>query len=278
MRVSLVMATVGRDRVIGEFLRSLGEQGNPDLELVVVDQNCDDRVTRVLKDYVGNHRIVHVRAALGLCRARNVGLRLVSGDIVAFPDDDCLYPPNLLHKVSSFFDQQAEYAGLLVRATTPDGRDLVRMSRRSGPATSRNVWLRAVSIGLFFRRTVIENVGGFDESLGVGSGTPWGAGEDLDYPLRALAAGFRLYFDASMVVWHPHTLERGYNAAAERAFSYGAGFGRVWRKHRFSRWRVAYYLLRPIGGALLGLVRGDIGRFRYYLGSCRGRWWGWRHD
>jgi len=166
--------------VIGEFLRSLSAQGKPDLELVVVDQNSDDRVARVLRDYQGDCRIVHVRAAPGLCRARNVGLGLVTGDIVAFPDDDCFYPPNLLSRVLSFFHQHAEYAGLLVRATTPSGHDLVRMSRRSGPATLRNIWVRAVSIGLFFRRALIENVGGFDESLGVGSGTPWGAGEALD--------------------------------------------------------------------------------------------------
>jgi len=275
MRLSLVMATKGRDRVIGEFLRSLDTQGDHEVELIVVDQNLDDRVSRVLKDYRGRAQIVHMGSIPGLSRARNVGLRAVSGDIVAFPDDDCVYPPNLLNRVVSFFLQSAEYGGLLVRGASPAGSDMARMARDSGPVTPRNVWLRAVSYGLFFRRAVVEKVGGFDESLGVGSGTDWGAGEDLDYPLRALAVGCRLYFDPSLIVWHPDPLEQGFRPATERAFRYGAGFGRVWRKHRFPWWQVCYYLLRPIGGGLLGLTTGDVARLGYYWASFRGRLRGW---
>ncbi|SRR6266566_565759 len=278
MKFSLVMATKGRDRVIGEFLCSLDTQGDHEVDLVVVDQNLDDRVSDVLRDYNGRARIVHMRSAPGLSRARNVGLRVVSGDIVAFPDDDCVYPPSLLNRVGSFFQQHAEYEGLLVRGAGRAGRDVVRMARGPGPVTPRNVWMRAVSYGLFFRRAVVEKVGGFDESLGVGSGTEWGAAEDLDYPLRALAADFRLYFDPSIVVWHPDPLQQGFLPATERAFRYGAGFGRVWRKHRFPWWLVSYYLVRPIGGALIGIMKGDLARARYYWRSFRGRWLGWRND
>ena len=40
---------------------------------------------------------------------------------------------------------------------------------------------------------VVEAVGAFDETLGPGAGTPWGSGEDTDYHLRILKAGFDLY-------------------------------------------------------------------------------------
>ena len=52
-----------------------------------------------------------------------------------------------------------------------------------------NVWNRAMSFTIFLRARVVERVGRFDERLGLGSGTPWHSGEEIDYLIRALAAG-----------------------------------------------------------------------------------------
>ena len=48
--------------------------------------------------------ITHIKIKeKGLSLARNIGLNYVKGDIIAFPDDDCEYPPNLLSKVHELF-------------------------------------------------------------------------------------------------------------------------------------------------------------------------------
>ena len=48
----------------------------------------------------GMLRLELVESARGLSRARNAGLRMIAGDIVSFPDDDCWYPPDLLQRVA----------------------------------------------------------------------------------------------------------------------------------------------------------------------------------
>jgi hypothetical protein len=84
-----------------------------------------------------------------------------------------------------------------------------------------------------------------------------------------------IYYLPSVVAVHPHPLRDGYGSAEGRAFRYGAGIGRVWRKHHFPPWLVAYYLLRPVGGAILGLLGGNWPRTRYHWNAFRGRLRGW---
>ncbi len=275
MKFSLVMATIGRDEQIGNFLRSLDTQQRNDVELIIVDQNQDDRVRRVLDRDGSGRTIRHVSSSRGLSHARNVGLAFVTGDIVAFPDDDCEYPPALLAQLETTFRSHPEYDGLLVRVASRESVEIGRLAKRAGFVTPNKVWNRANSSGLFFRRHLVSAVGGFDEQLGVGAGTPWGAAEDADYPLRAVRAGFRLYYDPGITVWHPDVLAHGYRRLIPRAESYGAGWGYAWRKHKAPWWVACYYLLRPLGGAVVAIGTANIDRARFHLAIARGRLRGW---
>ena len=115
MRFSLIMATRDRLEEIKRFLQSLAEQESFDIELIVVDQNPDDRLVELLNAYRRQFSIVHLKQlSTGASRARNQGLAHSSGDIVGFPDDDCAYPPCFLGKVSHFF-QHEKWDGLSVR-------------------------------------------------------------------------------------------------------------------------------------------------------------------
>ena len=90
----LVVATVGRTDELGRLLDSLAAQDYERLRVVVVDQNDDERLAPILAGRA--LQLEHVRSVRGLSRARNAGLRLIEGDVVAFPDDDCTYPHGLL--------------------------------------------------------------------------------------------------------------------------------------------------------------------------------------
>jgi hypothetical protein len=46
---------------------------------------------------------------------------MAKGDIVAFPDDDCWYPPTLLADVDQWFRENAEYSILAVGAVDENG-------------------------------------------------------------------------------------------------------------------------------------------------------------
>ncbi len=91
MRFSLIVATLGRSTEISALLESLLAQGRDDFEVIIVDQNADDRVAPVLAPYAPRLPIAHLRSAIrNANHARNLGLRAARGKIVTFPDDDCL--------------------------------------------------------------------------------------------------------------------------------------------------------------------------------------------
>jgi glycosyltransferase involved in cell wall biosynthesis len=76
---------------------------------VVVDQNSDDKLEKIVlenKDRISKIKYYKVDFK-GLSRARNFGMKKISEDVdvVAFPDDDCIYPENLLLKVKEKFEK-----------------------------------------------------------------------------------------------------------------------------------------------------------------------------
>ena len=106
---SLIVATLNRVTELDRFLVSLEEQSYRDFEVVVVDQNPDDRLVPMLALHP-RLAIRHLRSERGLARARNVGLRAARGDIIAVPDDDCWYSEDCLMRVSEWFERFPEYS------------------------------------------------------------------------------------------------------------------------------------------------------------------------
>ena len=270
------MATVGRTEEVKRFLEHLDRQTYRDFELIVVDQNPDDRLVSILEAYKKRFPILHLRSERGLSRARNVGLKHISGDIVAFPDDDCWYPPDLLERAARFFREHPDIDVLTGRSVDENGElSAGRSDASSGLVNFFNVWKRGRSISMFLKSAVITQVGDFDESLGVGAGTPWGAGEETDYLLRTLKNGFRIYYKANLTIYHPQPVKRYDEKAIARAYTYGAGIGRVLRKHRYPFWFVFYSFLRTSIGIVLAFAMGHFELARFRWASLKGRVRGW---
>ena len=72
--VSLVVATVNRVKELGRLFGSLEKQSNSSFEVVLVDQNHDDRLASLIANYASSFPIHHLRSAPGLSKSRNVGL------------------------------------------------------------------------------------------------------------------------------------------------------------------------------------------------------------
>ena len=264
----LVLATIGRVAELDRFLASLAAQTHRRFRVLLVDQNEDDRLDGVLAAYPG-FEIVHLRSEPGLSRARNRALGELGADLVAFPDDDCVYPLDLLERVVERFTAQ-ELEGLTGRSLE-DGRSSPSWKLDAVRLTETNLWNRAISYTIFLRRDLVERVGGFDEQLGLGSGTPWSSAEEIDYLVRALRLGARIEYDPELTVSHPvRALTR------VEGFRDGASLGYILRKHRYRAPEVLRRLVRPFGGMLASLARLDASRFRFHAATLHGRVFGWR--
>ncbi|MBL6456839.1 glycosyltransferase family 2 protein [Belnapia sp. T6] len=269
MSFSLVVATRGRDAELAEFFDSLLAQGRTDVEVIVVDQNADERLAPIIAAYAGRLSLLWRRSAIAnACHARNLGLALARAEIVGFPDDDCTYPPGLLDRVAAGFASDPALAVLTGPAASPEGGlGSGRWRAEPGPITAANVWTSVIEFNLFLRREVALAMGGFDERLG--PGTPYGSAEGNDLVLRAVRSGHAARYEPTQRVVHPD--KRLTPVAVERAALYGRGLGFVLRRHAVPASVWLPFLVRPLGGALLGLLRGRMLAARYYWATLRGR-------
>lgn len=276
MKFSLIMGTLGRRDEVGAFLASLQRQDHRDFELLIVDQNPDERLAPLVEEYRRHFRIRRYRSAPGLSRARNVGLRYATGDLIAFPDDDCWYPDGLLSYVHRQFAADEKLDGLTGHFVDGEGRSEGRWLTQTQQLNRFSVWRGAISFSIFLRRNLVDRIGGFDEDLGVGAGTPWGAGEETEFLLRGLKSGGRIVFDRDLLLHHPvKTADYG-PAAIERQRRYEAGFGRVIRRGDFPAWYFPYVCSRTMAGSLLALCRGRAAQSRFKWHSVMARMGGWR--
>jgi len=226
---SLIVSTLGeRDHDLRALLLSLVSQAAYIREVIVVDQHQDpEHLTALLADFQDRLPVRHARSERGLSRARNVGLSLASGSIIAFPDDDCLYPDGLLKWVEKWFEENMKYDILAVGSDDASGvRSGNRWPQNACDIQPINAFRTTFSPSLFLRGAVARSQQ-FDVRLGVGSGTRFGSGEETDYVLRIMRLGPRGRFDRTRHIVHPRRDMLSGGSSAPRAEAYGFGMGHL---------------------------------------------------
>ena len=264
----LVVATIGRVAELTRLLDSLSAQTHRALRVIVVDQNRDDRLAEALaRDDLD---VVRLTAPPGLARARNAALSELTRDVVAFPDDDCVYPQSLLERVAQRLARDPTLDGVSARVADQTGSSDAGWPAQSELLRKDNVWNLVASAGLFVRRPVVERVGRFDERLGLGSEAPWSSGEETDYVIRALESGCRIEYDPTLVVEHELAASdrAGLRARGRRE---GASVGYLLRKHEYPLSTLARMTIRPLGGIGVSLVARDAATARFHAETLRGR-------
>jgi glycosyltransferase involved in cell wall biosynthesis len=256
--ISLVLATVGRTDELDRVFDSLAAQTFSNFEVIVVDQNKDDRLLPYLDRarYLGV-AVRHIRQQQpNLAAARNAGIEAARGDWIGFPDDDCWYESNVLERVFNRFTQNDKPAGVVVRWVEQNEQPLV-----AGTLTwERSSAFRDIpvsSITLFCSRAVSRKIGGFDARLGVGQ---WfGAGEETDFVLRALQSGAVFVYEPSAQVHHAvASREPEATPQARRAIRLRArGTGALYAKNRLPAWVIVRGLMAPVLRPLLKLSFGQ---------------------
>ncbi|MBW6396609.1 glycosyltransferase family 2 protein [Roseomonas sp. HJA6] len=269
MRFTLVVATLGRDTDVGALLDSLLAQGRSDVEVIIVDQNDDDRLGPIEASYAPRMTLKRLRSSVRSANhARNLGLRHARGEIITFPDDDCLYPPGVLDQVDQAFRAAPALHVLTGPAASPEGGlGSGRWRLDSGPIDLSNVWTSVIEFNLFLRRQTALALGGFDESMGPGS--PFGSAEGNDLVCRAMAKGLAARYDADLRIIHPD--KRLSDVAVERAERYGRGLGFALRRNGAPLSVRGTFLVRPLGGVAASLLRGRLHDAGYYFMTFRGR-------
>jgi len=278
MSVALVITTRGRTYQLDKLFESLRDQEFKNFEIILVDQNDDDRLEEIHDRWRSTLRLrrLWTPSERGSSRGRNVGWAQTQCSFVLFPDDDCWYPPTFLsHAVTQICLTGADI--LTGRAADDSGRDINgRFEKVPQWVNAKNVWTTQIEWVIFFKRSTLEAVGGFDADIGIGAATPWQSCEGQDIVLRALVKGLSCYYDPSLYGHHAELdIYKPDEAMCQKGRMYGRGLGHVLRVHKYKTWSMLSWVLRPIVKACIFLLRGKLERFQYYRNVAIGRWEGW---
>ncbi len=162
------------------------------------------------------------------------------------------------------------------RAADQEGNSINgRFESEAQPIDRDNVWTTGIEWTIFFKRSVLIKVGGFDSYIGIGASTPWQSCEGQDIMLRALSEQLNGYYNPSIYGYHnPFDIEAE-SGIQGKGRKYGRGVGYVLRIHRYGVLSALKWIGRPVLGSLLFLVRGKIKHAQYYGNVAIGRFEGW---
>lgn len=228
--ITAIICTRNGGPKVAEAVRTVLSNDYPRFEVIVVDQSDDENTTEALQPFLENVRLHHLRMpARGLAAARNFGIRAAQSEYIAMTDDDCEVGENWLRFVIESFAVD-HGVGLVFGNVVPGRHDrrkgFIPAYERQEPFLARGMRekheVEGVAGCMGLRRSVWQALGGFDEMLGLGA--PFLAGEEGDFTIRALLAGYFVYETPAVHLVHHgfYTWDKGRSLVRRNWFGTGA--------------------------------------------------------
>ena len=118
--LSLVLCTYGRREDVNNFLKSISMQTRKPTEIIIIDQNENDILSDLISKWKHELNLIHKRVNFkGASRSRNYGASEARCSLIAFPDDDCLYPPSTIEKIAEIFETQKNVDSIITAKIEP---------------------------------------------------------------------------------------------------------------------------------------------------------------
>ena len=269
--VTVVVGTRNRPGHVRDCLARLLELEHASFDVVVVDNAPDSDETRdaFLDAVGGDDRFRYLRLDRpGVSRARNAGIAVARGPLVAFVDDDVRVDPFWLQGVVRAFARVPSavcVTGLVATRAIAGPEQRYFDSRVSWAANLESRVFHPTSddplhpwaagrygagANMAFRLAAVRALHGFDEDLG--PGTIAKGGEDIDLFVRALRAGGDLVYDPAALAWHIHRSDAG--DLEKQMYGYGVGLTAYLAKHASTPW-VALEMARRLVPGLRHVLR-----------------------
>lgn len=233
IKVSVIIPTYKRSESICRAVDSVLNQTLNDLQVIVVDDNGIDTesgkaTATVMQKYMLDSRVIylqHYKNKNGSA-ARNTGIKEAKGEYISFLDDDDIYLPNRLEKMCNALDLLDDNWGACYTGYVKNQKNGTH--QYSAEKIEGDIYLqtlmRSFYIGsgsnLFFRKSVIDDIGYFDESFK--------RNQDLEYLVRVLKKYKMKYIDEVLmeVFYDVNPSNIGFKQSKEREMNFRLKFGK----------------------------------------------------
>ncbi|CEN94062.1 MAG: glycosyltransferase family 2 protein [Paeniclostridium sordellii] len=220
--VSIIIPTYKRPTTLSRAINSCINQSYSNIEIIVVDDNNSGDEYRLetetlMKNYESNENIKYIKHKENKngSAARNTGIRASKGEYIAFLDDDDEFLSDKIEKQVRKMEELDKSWGACYTdyRKEKDGKVLeISNEKREGflkkEALMRNLYISGGS-NLLVRKSVIEEINGFDESFR--------RNQDLEFLVRILdkyklayvkGCSLIIHFDSRVTIVKPEDLER----------------------------------------------------------------------
>jgi len=210
MQISVVIPVYNASHTIIDCMKSVIDQKTKPLEIIVVDNGSTDGSWELLEEFRRRAKGVPIllsrEGKRGASAARNKGISLARGEIIAFTDADCIADVEWLQNIKNSF----KYDSLGAVAGNIFGYRPIKLVEKFQSLytlrglDSEKVFKRYTLIeggfptaNLAVREEVLRAVRGFDEDFLI-------YGEDHDLCARIYKKGFRIKYTPLAKVYHRH--------------------------------------------------------------------------
>lgn len=218
MKLSIIVSTYNRELYILDSLMSLKDQSSSydSYEVIIVDNNSTDTTPLLCMQFLQQKGELHAHyfkeTSQGLSYARNRGIAVAKGDIIAFIDDDAVACRDYVSNTIAWFNAHPHCAAIggrifpkyetkcplwMPRALTPlfsildMGEKPQSFSNKSYP----------VGANMAFRKQVFETCGVFNTQLGR-TGKNMLGGEEKDIFYRIRQKQLQIWYVPNVWVYH----------------------------------------------------------------------------
>ena len=172
-KITIITPTLNQGKYIRETIESVLNQEYPNLEFIIMDGGSTDETPKIVEQY-RDHLIWISEPDHGQAEAINKGIRMATGEIIAFLNSDDYYLPGVLNKIARIFMENPDIQwvsgnyliinekGKLIHPFTIRYKNLFRAFSSHHVLRLTNYLIQPST---FWRKKVHEEIGFFDQTL-----------------------------------------------------------------------------------------------------------------